>query len=93
MINGVGSPGPARIGPAKDSGTVAKASEAAGISATDTESSQATTVAGALADAGPPIDAAKIASVKAAIAEGRYPIDAKAIAEKMVAFDLPRGRA
>jgi negative regulator of flagellin synthesis FlgM len=47
----------------------------------------------ALAEAGPPIDAQKIAAIRSAISQGRYPIDAKAIAARMITLDLPGGRA
>lgn len=94
MINGVGASSQTRIGQAKDSGKVAKVGESTSIAATEgeTEVKKPTSLASALAEAGPPIDAEKIKAIKSAIAEGRYPIDAKTIAKKMVALDLPTSK-
>lgn len=45
--------------------------------------------AAAMAAAGAPIDAGKVARIKAALAAGTYRIDPKAVADKMIALDLP----
>jgi negative regulator of flagellin synthesis FlgM len=92
MINGVGI-NPTRIGQAKDVKKVSETAETAAVSTTETEETKPQSLVAALAEAGPPIDKDKIAAIRTAIAQGRYPLDAKAIAQKMIALDLPQGKA
>ena len=89
MINGVGSASPARIGQVKDDKVKAPAAVGA-VSTSD--GAVATSLVAALAEAGPPINDAKIQAIRQAIAAGQYPLDAKAIAAKMIALDLPKAR-
>jgi negative regulator of flagellin synthesis FlgM len=91
MINGVGPSVSTRIGQAKDGGKVDGTAATSAVSA-PAEESQPTSLVTALAEAGPPIDAQKIAAIRSAIGQGRYPIDAKAIAARMIALDLPGSR-
>jgi flagellar biosynthesis anti-sigma factor FlgM len=46
--------------------------------------SKLTAAARALADAGPPVDYARIAQIRTAISQGDYKIDSKAIADAML---------
>ena len=90
MINGVGSASPTRIGQVKDDKVTAPAPVSAVSRSSD---GVATSLVAALAEAGPPINDAKIQAIRQAIAAGQYPLDAKAIAAKMIALDLPKARA
>jgi len=89
MINGVGSPGPTRIGQAAPDKVGAKPATEA-VAAPATEPAATPSLVAALAAAGPPVNQEKIKAIQLAIASGQYPIDAKAIAQKMIALDLPR---
>lgn len=46
--------------------------------------SKLTAAARALADAGPPVDYARIAQIRAAISQGSYTVDSKALADAML---------
>ena len=88
MITPLGSAISAPVAPAKVGGT-AKAAPAKAVSATSSsETSRVASPALTMAEAGPPVDAAKVARIKAGLADGSYKADPQAIARAMLVLDL-----
>ena len=93
MIKGIGPTSPTRIGQVKDARIAATPSAETVTAEAPPAPAASPSLVAALAEAGPPINDAKIKAIRDAIAAGRYPLDAKAIAAKMIALDLPKADA
>lgn len=91
MINGIGPTGAGAVDTARNQG-VQKSAPIGNPAAKPAAEETVPNPAAALAAAGAPVDADKVAAVRAAIANGSYRLDIQAIANRMIDIDiLPRG--